>query len=242
MFRLTIEPELEPFLHRRIERINEADPHASPDERTKQFAEITDVAYGDSILVQDERGIILKIRKPKNRGVIQIIGKDGTTYTVSEIGMTSSVRHIVTAWAREIAQFSQEAMDLGLCVLADRELISIRKGGNGRWNWVAKPELIRRYDLRASRLQTQKGRRVKIRMDNVLERNADEHYALVRARKGKRAKRHRVTAAWLISQELGNRAIAYVDAKGHLAWKAVDTCTNNVIRFPGNTGGRKQSA
>src|SRR4029077_1358142 len=130
------------------------------------FAEITDVAYGDSILVQDERGIILKIRKPKNRGVIQIIGKDGTTYTVSEIGMTSSVRHIVTAWACKTAQFCQETMDVVLCVLADRELISIRKGGNGRWNWVAKPELIRRHDLRASRLQTQKGRRVKIRMDN----------------------------------------------------------------------------
>ena len=41
MFRLMIEPELEPFLHRRIERIKEADPHASPDERTKEFAEIS---------------------------------------------------------------------------------------------------------------------------------------------------------------------------------------------------------
>lgn len=170
----------------------------------------------------------------------QSIRKDGTVHSVAEIGVLGSIRHIIAAMIGEKAsELSSTTINNCLCLLANKEFVTIRRGENGRWTWVAKPKLLR-YDSRAGRFRTRKDGPVKIRMDDALKRDADKHYAVLRVRKGRRAKRHEVTARWLISQELHHQAISYVDAKGRLAWKAVDADANNVIQFPTGSDGRKQ--
>jgi hypothetical protein len=139
--------------------------------------------------------------------------------------MTKSLRLIIADIVENGRQTRPEyaeniTVDSTLLGLAGLGLVSSLEALDGKWIWVAKPELVDRFKMGGGVDSLAMRRRPEIRTDDVLMTVIKCFCKMARARSGRSLSKRVATISTLLSLESGGDAIAYKDDDGQLAWKA----------------------